>query len=57
MPSRDVSETTPSPAFLREQSRLCRRAAQITLEIKHRLENHALALELLAESVEREDAA
>jgi hypothetical protein len=41
---------------LREQSRLYREAAteEVALEIRHRLANHALALYLLAERVERE---
>ena len=44
------------PIVLREQSRLYRRAAteEVALEIRHRLANHALALYLLAERVERE---
>jgi hypothetical protein len=52
-------EATMTPTELRMQSRVYRRAAaaEPTLEIKHRLANHALALELLAESIERENAA
>jgi hypothetical protein len=48
-----------TPAVLREESRLFRQAAtaEITLEIKHRLTNHALALVLLAERIEREEPA
>src|SRR5215469_9832870 len=44
------------PIVLREQSRLYRRAAreEVALEIRHRLANHALAMYLLAERVERE---
>ena len=44
------------PIALREQSRLYRQAAreEVALEIRHRLANHALALHLLAERVERE---
>jgi hypothetical protein len=44
------------PIVLREQSRLYREAAteEVALEIRHRLANHALALYLLAERVERE---
>jgi hypothetical protein len=46
------------PIVLREQSRLYRQAAteEVALEIRHRLANHALALYLLAERVEREMA-
>src|SRR5215469_1884787 len=44
------------PIVLREQSRLYRQAAteEVALEIRYRLANHALALYLLAEKVERE---
>src|SRR5262249_18718418 len=44
------------PIVLREQSRVYRRSAreEVALEIRHRLANHALALYLLAERVERE---
>jgi hypothetical protein len=44
------------PVVLREQSRLYRQAAtkEVALEIRHRLANHALALHLLAERIERE---
>lgn len=49
----------PIPAELRAQSRLYRRAADIetTLAIKRRLTSHALALDHLAEKIERQDAA
>ena len=44
-------------AMLREESRLYRQAAaeESTTEIKSRLVNHALALALLAERIEREN--
>jgi hypothetical protein len=46
------------PVVLREQSRLYWQAAtnEVVLEIRHRLANHALALYLLAERIEREMA-
>ena len=49
----------PTPAELREQSRLYRKATdkEITLAIKRRLASHALALAELAEKIERDEAA
>ena len=47
---------TPTPAELRERSRLYREIAEkeITLPIKRRLAHHALALAQFAEKIERE---
>jgi hypothetical protein len=47
----------PTPAELREQSRLYRQAAEkeTTVEFKRRLASHALALAQLAEKIERDE--
>jgi hypothetical protein len=48
-----------TPAELREESRLYRRAAtkEADPQLKMRVSNHALALDLLAGRIEREEAA
>jgi hypothetical protein len=47
----------PTPADLREESRLCRQAAQEEPDPKFKQlwANHALALAQLAEKIERDD--
>jgi hypothetical protein len=53
----DREDTMPTPATLREQSRLCREAAlqEIIPEIKQRLASHAFALAQLAEKIEHDE--
>jgi hypothetical protein len=54
-----VERTMPTPAELREESRLCRQAAEEESD-PHRKQlwaSHALELAQLAEKVEREDKA